>query len=44
MTIRDCLKLATKELQTSCERPRFEAELLLSYHCIGKVCHYMKYC
>jgi len=32
MTIRDCLKLATKELQTSCERPRFEAELLLSYH------------
>jgi len=32
MTIRDYLKLATEQLQKSCDRPRFEAELLLSYH------------
>jgi len=32
MTIKQTLTNATKELKNSCERPRFEAELLLSYH------------
>jgi release factor glutamine methyltransferase len=32
MTIKQTLTNATKELNNSCERPRFEAELLLSYH------------
>lgn len=31
MTIRESLILATKQLQNSCDRPRFEAELLLSH-------------
>jgi len=32
MTIKQTLTNTTKELQKSCERPRFEAELLLAYH------------
>jgi len=32
MTIKESLKWAENQLQQSCERPRFEAELLLSYH------------
>ncbi len=32
MTIKNNLKWATTQLQESCERPRFEAELLLAYH------------
>lgn len=32
MTIHEALKEATQTLQPSCPRPRFEAELLLSYH------------
>ena len=32
MNIKQALTNATKELENSCERPRFEAELLLSYH------------
>ena len=32
MTIKEILTQATKKLQQSCERPRFEAELLLAYH------------
>jgi methylase of polypeptide subunit release factors len=32
MTIKQALTNATKQLQKSCERPRFEAELLLSYY------------
>lgn len=32
MNINKILKLATKRLTQSCERPRFEAELLLAYH------------
>jgi len=32
MTIKNSLINATKKLQNSCERPRFEAELLLAYH------------
>ncbi|MCH9740378.1 MAG: peptide chain release factor N(5)-glutamine methyltransferase [Epsilonproteobacteria bacterium] len=32
MTIKECLNWAEKKLQQSCERPRFEAELLLAYH------------
>ena len=32
MTIKDILIQATKKLQQSCQRPRFEAELLLAYH------------
>ena len=32
MTIKQLLTQAEKELKESCERPRFEAELLLAYH------------
>jgi release factor glutamine methyltransferase len=32
MTIKQLLKEAEQKLQNSCERPRFEAELLLAYH------------
>jgi len=32
MTIKNLLTQAEQKLQTSCERPRFEAELLLAYH------------
>ena len=32
MTIKACLHWAKKNLQESCERPQFEAELLLAYH------------
>ena len=32
MTIKQLLKEAEKKLQISCQRPRFEAELLLAYH------------
>ena len=32
MTIKKLLKEAEEKLQNSCERPRFEAELLLAYH------------
>ncbi len=32
MNIQKTLKWATKALQISCERPQFEAELLLAYH------------
>jgi len=32
MTIKESLTHATQLLQDSCERPRFEAELLLAYH------------
>ena len=32
MTIKKLLTQAEQKLQTSCERPRFEAELLLAYH------------
>ena len=32
LNIKDTLIFAEKQLQDSCERPRFEAELLLSYH------------
>lgn len=32
MTIKESLKWAESQLQQSCERPRFEAELLLAYH------------
>ena len=32
MTIKQALTNATKQLKNSCERPRFEAELLLAYH------------
>jgi len=32
MNIKQALAYATQELKNSCERPRFEAELLLSYH------------
>ena len=32
MTIKESLTQATKQLQQSCQRPRFEAELLLAYH------------
>ena len=32
MTIKQILKWATIQLNQSCERPRFEAELLLAYH------------
>ena len=32
MTIKQLLTQAEQKLQTSCERPRFEAELLLAYH------------
>jgi release factor glutamine methyltransferase len=32
MNIKQVLINATKELKNSCERPRFEAELLLAYH------------
>jgi len=32
MNIKQTLTHAIKELQNSCERPRFEAELLLAYH------------
>ena len=32
MTIKEVLTWATKKLQDSCPRPKFEAELLLAYH------------
>ena len=32
MTIKESLTQATKKLKQSCQRPRFEAELLLSFH------------
>jgi len=32
MIIKVCLQWAKKELQQSCERPQFEAELLLAYY------------
>jgi release factor glutamine methyltransferase len=32
MTIKECLHWAKKQLQQSCERPQYEAELLLAYH------------
>jgi len=32
MTIKECLIEAEKELKECCERPKFEAELLLAYH------------
>jgi len=32
MTIREALNWATSKLKESCQRPRFEAELLLGYH------------
>ena len=32
MTVKEVLKKVKKQLEESCERPRFEAELLLSYH------------
>ena len=32
MTIQNSLQWAERQLQASCERPRFEAELLLAYH------------
>jgi len=32
MTIKQLLTKATEKLKNSCERPRFEAELLLAYH------------
>ncbi len=32
ITIREALNQATKRLEKSCPRPRFEAELLLAYH------------
>ena len=32
MTIKDLLKKAEEKLEKSCERPRFEAELLLAYY------------
>ena len=32
MTIKQSLKWATSELKKSCERPQYEAELLLAYH------------
>ncbi|SFZ98343.1 Protein-N(5)-glutamine methyltransferase PrmC, methylates polypeptide chain release factors RF1 and RF2 [hydrothermal vent metagenome] len=31
MTIKECIKWATKELENSCERSQYEAELLLAY-------------
>jgi release factor glutamine methyltransferase len=35
MTVKTLLQQATQELQESCERPQFEAELLLAHH-LGK--------
>jgi len=32
MTVKECLIEAEKKLKESCERPKFEAELLLAYH------------